>query len=89
MITGSGWSLFVENGIPYWYNMDTGEASYRTPLIIQEKERYATAVERGYGGIPLGIMVKIFSYLSPKPDRLRFSYILYHIPFSRIIFNMQ
>ena len=59
--------------MPYWYNSDTGEASFRTPKIITEQEKFATALERGYNAMPSNIMLTILSYLQPLPDRIRYS----------------
>lgn len=67
-------ALAQENGVPYWYNTDTGEASFRTPKIIAEQEKFATALERGYNAMPSKIMINILSYLHPLPDRLRSSF---------------
>ena len=57
--------------MPYWYNSDTGEASYRTPKIIAEQEKFATALERGYNAMPSNVMLHILTYLRPLPDRIR------------------
>jgi hypothetical protein len=70
-VTGAGWVLYVEHGVPFWYNTDTGEASYRTPQIIAEQERYKAALERRFNAMPAKIMVTILSFLSPWPDRMR------------------
>ena len=64
-------SLVQENGVPYWYNSDTGEASFRTPTIIAEQEKFATALERGYNALPSKVMLHILSFLRPLPDRIR------------------
>jgi len=68
-MTGGAWSMQLENGIPYWYNSDTGEAMYQTPAIILEQERLQWARERGYNAMPINIMLHIFSYLLPYPER--------------------
>jgi E1A-binding protein p400 len=60
-MTGGAWSLLLSEGVPYWYNSDTGEARYTTPEIIAEQEKLKWARERGYNAMPLKIMVHIFS----------------------------
>ena len=70
-MTGGAWSLLLSDGVPYWYNSDTGEVRYNTPEIIAEQERLQWARQRGYNAMPLNIMVHIFSYLLPFPERMR------------------
>lgn len=72
IMTGEGWSLVIDPAtkVPFWYNEDTGEASYAMPDIIQAKEMMDTARERGYSALPIKIMIHIFSYLSTYPDRM-------------------
>ena len=71
LITGEGWSLVVDEvtKCPYWYNDDNGDASYSKPKIVEELENYRTALERRYNACPHRILVAIFSYLVPFPDR--------------------
>lgn len=71
LITGEGWSLVVDEvtKCPYWYNDDNGDASYSKPKIVEELENYRTALERRYNACPSRILVAIFSYLIPYPDR--------------------
>jgi hypothetical protein len=70
-MTGGAWSLLLSEGVPYWYNSDTGEARYTTPEIIVEQEKLQAARERGYNAMPINVMVHIFSYLLPYPERFR------------------
>jgi len=69
-ITGVGWKLLVEDGIPYWYNSDTGQYSYQTPQIILQLNMYRDAVERKFNGMPINVMVIILSFLPNYPDRM-------------------
>ncbi|KAJ1430441.1 SNF2 family N-terminal domain-containing protein [Ochromonadaceae sp. CCMP2298] len=71
LMTGQAWASVVDPDfhIPYWYNSDTGEAAYSTPLILMEQERLEQARLRGFSAMPLPIMLMIFSYLAPYPDR--------------------
>lgn len=68
-LTGAAWVLVLDQGIPFWYNNDTGEASYRTPAVIQQQEMEAMAFERKYNALPVKVLLKIFSFLAPWPDR--------------------
>ena len=71
LLTGEGWSLVVDEitKCPYWYNDDNGDASYSKPKIVEELENYRMALERRYNACPCRILVAIFSYLVPYPDR--------------------
>lgn len=71
LITGEGWSLVVDEmtKCPYWYNDDNGDASYSKPKIVEELEAYRTALDRRYNACPHRILVLVFSFLIPYPDR--------------------
>eukprot|EP01038_Epipyxis_sp_PR26KG_P011354 gene11354-15225_t len=69
-LTGQAWSINYDNGVPYWYNDDTGEACYETPQIILDNENYQLINERRYNAMPINIMIHIFSFLIPYPDRI-------------------
>ena len=47
----------------------TGEASYSRPKVLIEKEQYIQANERKYNATPINIVIHIFSYLLPYPER--------------------
>jgi len=68
---GSAWSTVIDNGLHFWYNNDTGEYSYSTPSIILEREMLESTRQRGYCALPIKVMLCIFSYLLPYPDRYR------------------
>jgi SNF2 family DNA or RNA helicase len=70
-MTGGAWSLLLADGVPYWYNSDTGEARYTTPEVVAEQEKIQYARERGFSAMPVQVMVHIFSYLLPYPERCR------------------
>lgn len=70
-LTGAGWSLVVDDltQVPFWYNEDTGEASYAQPKIIYENERLERALEIGFAAAPMPIILGILSFLAVFPDR--------------------
>jgi hypothetical protein len=68
---GSAWSTVIDGGLHFWYNSDTGEYSYSTPSIILEREMLESTRQRGYSALPIKVMICIFSYLVPCPDRYR------------------
>lgn len=68
-ITGESWSIQYDDGIPFWYNQDTGEATFQTPKVLRMLEELQLAREKGFGFLPLAAIVHVFSFLSPFPDR--------------------
>jgi hypothetical protein len=76
-ITGEAWMHYIDEltGAPFWYNEDTGEASYGKPAIIQKRDLLAAAKERKYNACPLEILLRVFAFLPAYPDRIRCSYI--------------
>lgn len=70
-VTGAGWSLVIdeETKCPYWYNEDTGDASYSRPAEVEALEVHKTALSRGYSACPHFVLLQIFAYLCPYPDR--------------------
>lgn len=72
VITGAGWSLVVDEltKCPYWYNEDNGDASYSRPAIVEELENYSTAQARRYNACPHAVLLRIFEFLAPYPDRV-------------------
>jgi superfamily II DNA/RNA helicase len=74
-MTGEAWELVIDpvTRVPFWYNDDTGAASYAVPEIIQQRELMETALARGFSSAPLPIAIHILSYLTPYPDRMNAS----------------
>jgi len=70
--TGEGWGLVLNDPSkpPHWYNNDTGEISYKKPLIIERREEAIQARQLRYTALPIGLLIGIFSYLDPSPDRM-------------------
>lgn len=71
-MTGEGWQHTIDepSGIPFWYNVDTGEASYGQPKVLKEREAYETSMLRKFNGLPVKVMVHVLKFLSPFPDRM-------------------
>lgn len=76
-LTGDGWSQYVDEvtGIPFWYNEDTGEASYGQPEVIKRQQILKAAMTRKWNAFPVHLILKVLSFLNPYPDRVRCSYI--------------
>jgi hypothetical protein len=76
ILTGESWELTrdsrIENGW-YWYNYDTCEKRSTKPKILIENDVLLAAFQYGYNAVPSRILLHIFSFLLPWPDRLRAS----------------
>jgi superfamily II DNA/RNA helicase len=76
-LTGEGWSHIIDEltGIPFWYNEDTGEASYGQPDVIKKQQILKAANARKWNALPVHLILKVLAYLEPYPDRIRCSYL--------------
>lgn len=74
-ITGELWSEKIDglSKKPFWYNEETGEATWDTPLIVTELRAEALAVQEGWSHLPIKPLSHIMSYLLPFPERQRCS----------------
>ena len=70
-LTGENWETKVEerSGKPFWYNVDTGEAMWGKPLLLQMLEAEEVARADGWAALPPISLVKIFEFLAPYPER--------------------
>jgi E1A-binding protein p400 len=70
-LTGEGWHHYIDEvtGAPFWYNEDTGEASYGMPAVIKSNAVMRRALDRRFNACPHPVLVKIFEYLLPYPER--------------------
>jgi hypothetical protein len=75
MLTGEGWILKIDSitNAPFWYNNDTGEASYRKPNIIEERDNMKLALEKRFKAMPINILINIFHFLFASPERVNAS----------------
>lgn len=70
--TGEGWTYVFDDPTkpPHWFNKDTGEVTYKKPLIIERREEAQQARQLRYTALPAALLINIFSYLAPYPDRM-------------------
>lgn len=75
-LTGENWTSKIDavTKQPFWYNSDTGEASWDKPQILSENEANELALLNGWIALPLKPLVHVMSFLSPLPDRMRCAY---------------
>jgi hypothetical protein len=71
-LTGEAWEERKDgvSDLPFWYNIDTGEARWEKPTVLEELEAFDLATEKGFGALPMRSLLAIMEYLSPYPDRM-------------------
>jgi len=74
-ITGELWSQKVDGLTkkPFWYNEETGEATWDTPLVVAELRAEDLAAREGWGHLPIKLLTHIMGFLFPFPERQRCS----------------
>jgi len=72
-LTGENWEARVDGAsqLPFWYNIDTGEATWHKPDILLDLEAYELAVDKRWAAMPLNPLVHVMSFLPHFPDRIR------------------
>lgn len=71
-LTGEDWEPRTDavTNLPFWYNVDTGEALWDKPSAVLEIEAYEIAYKHGFAELPLKPLLRVMSFLSPFPDRM-------------------
>ncbi|CAM9419361.1 unnamed protein product, partial [Choristocarpus tenellus] len=71
VLTGEAWQSRIDgiSKLPFWYNLDTGEAMWDTPAVVMERELHKRALERRYAGIPQPLLLRVLSFLPTLPER--------------------
>ena len=70
-ITGELWSQKVDGLTKklFWYNEETGEATWDTPLVVAELRAEELATQEGWSHLPAKPLTHIMGYLTPFPER--------------------
>ena len=70
-LTGQDWEQRTDGttGMPFWYNVDTGEALWETPPVLVRSAAERAARRIGFGGLPTALLVRVALFLAPYPDR--------------------
>lgn len=70
-LTGQDWESRSDalTQTPFWYNVDSGEATWDKPKALIELEAFNRAAIEKWDALPRDPLVHIMSYLSPYPDR--------------------
>jgi SNF2 family DNA or RNA helicase len=70
-ITGEFWSQKIDgvSNKPFWYNDETGEATWDTPRVVIELRAEELAIQQGWSHLPIDPLFHIMGYLLPFPER--------------------
>ncbi|KAG1707099.1 hypothetical protein DVH05_026295 [Phytophthora capsici] len=73
LLTGAAWSRMkcVNTGHPFYFNVDTREATWECPPVWVANEQLKSAQERGYEGLPPSVLQRVMSLLVSYPERYR------------------
>ena len=66
-LTGSAWIIKTDgrSQLPFYYNVDTGEAIWDKPRVLVELDEISRARQLGWEGMPRNVIVKLLSFLEP------------------------
>ncbi|EGB03975.1 hypothetical protein AURANDRAFT_55360, partial [Aureococcus anophagefferens] len=69
--TGAAWETRIDavTSDPFWYNVDTAEATWLKPLVIQRRDADAEARRGGYGNWPKNVAARVTAMCEPIPTR--------------------
>ena len=70
-ITGEFWSQKIDgvSNKPFWYNDETGEATWDIPRVVVELRAEELAIQQGWSHLPIDPLFHIMGYLLPFPER--------------------
>jgi hypothetical protein len=71
-LTGQSWETRIDGLTkhPFWYNVDTGEAIWDKPSVLNELHSYEHAQQMRWIALPLEPLKHVMEYLTPYPDRI-------------------
>jgi hypothetical protein len=74
-LTGENWEQRPDarTNHLFWYNVDSGEATWDKPKVLLENETYSRAYEVGWAALPLRPLINTLQYVPHHPDRTRAS----------------
>jgi SNF2 family DNA or RNA helicase len=83
-LTGENWERKTDglSNQLFWYNQDTGEATWEQPNILLEQEAFMQAYHRKWAALPKGPLMHIMNFLAPYPDRMQCSGVCQHWRFA-------
>lgn len=69
--TGAAWETRIDamTNDPFWYNIDTAEATWLKPLVLQRRDADAEARSGGYGSWPNDVSGRVIAMCQPGPTR--------------------
>ena len=71
-LSGENWCTKIDGrtNLPFWYNIDSGEATWDEPKIITELKEYELADNLIWNGLPIKPLLHVMEYLVPYPERI-------------------
>ena len=71
-LTGESWETRIDGltKYPFFYNVDTGEATWEKPRVLNDLQNYDRAQQMRWTALPLEPLKGLMEYLSPYPDRI-------------------
>jgi len=71
-LTGQSWETRIDalTKQTFWFNVDTGEAVWDKPRILNDLQNYQLAQELGWTALPHESLKALMEYLNPFPDRI-------------------
>mmetsp|Transcript_20713 Transcript_20713/g.61791 ORF Transcript_20713/g.61791 Transcript_20713/m.61791 type:complete len:1556 (-) Transcript_20713:252-4919(-) len=69
--TGAAWELRMDavTSDPFWYNVDTDEATWLKPLVIERRDNYLKACKGGVSSWPKEVSLRLVAMCDPIPTR--------------------
>jgi hypothetical protein len=69
--TGAAWELRIDalTSDPFWYNVDTAEATWLKPFVIQRRDTYLNACQGGISSWPKEVSLRLVTMCDPIPTR--------------------
>lgn len=79
LMTGEAWAEIIDpvTQMPFWYNEDTGDASYGAPPIVVAQRNFERARERGFMALSDNILNNVMQMLEPM-DRMKTAAVCAH-----------
>ena len=66
-LKGDNWVVKTDGrtGLPFYYNVDSGEATWFVPREVAERDALSEAAQMRYNAVPRGVLRRVLSFLSP------------------------
>jgi len=78
-LKGDDWVVRTDGKtqLPFWMNLDTGEATWFKPKVVQDRTEMQEAMDQRFNAVPPALLLRIMEYCSPHPDRAAAALVCY------------